>query len=166
MSDIAREVRKGRSTLYYYFNNKKEVFDAVILEDTTAIFSAASVRTSEWVSFKENLLAYNHAKLEGISVLIERYTRIVADIRENPALILSIKKQLDAKEVSVFKQLLVWGIARKDIAELNSKDLDYLTTTLVTALSSMEQELFLHGRIEDMVVRLEWLTTILGKGLK
>ena len=31
MEDIAREAGKGKSTLYYYYQSKEEIFDAVVI---------------------------------------------------------------------------------------------------------------------------------------
>src|SRR5688572_33260146 len=36
MEDIARQVGKSKSALYYYYKTKEEIFEAVILNDITA----------------------------------------------------------------------------------------------------------------------------------
>lgn len=166
MQDIAREVGKGRSTLYYYFKNKQEVFEAVVLFEFSTIYNKASAGMSKSKSLSQNLLEYNDIKLREVIKLLLVYSSLLDDIRENPKLIHDVKRLLDANETSLFKQLLFWGVLNKDIGEMPVHDMDYLAKSMVTALSSLELELLLYGSVEDMIGRLEWLITILVKGLK
>lgn len=47
MEDIAREVGKGKSTLYYYFKNKEEVFESVLRYEFDTLKSQISNVLSE-----------------------------------------------------------------------------------------------------------------------
>lgn len=38
MEDIAKAMGKGKSTLYYYYNNKEEIFDAVVMKEMWEVF--------------------------------------------------------------------------------------------------------------------------------
>ena len=41
MEDIARSMGKGKSTLYYYYCSKEQIFDAVISKEMTEVFNDA-----------------------------------------------------------------------------------------------------------------------------
>lgn len=166
MGDIAKAAGKGRSTLYYYFSQKQDIFDAVIQEETLSVLRAAAKTVSKGQAFNDNLLSYNRSKLEGLRLKIKLYPSLLADIRENPGLITQTRKLLNQEQKGVFMQLLFWGVMNRDIAEMEAKDIDYLAGTLVTALSSLEQEVFFYGKAEDLINRLGWLVSILAKGLR
>lgn len=166
MQDIAKIVGKGRSTIYYYFKNKQEVFEAVVIFEFSTIYDKASAEMTKSKTFSQNLLEYNNLKLKEVIKLLKVYSSLLDDMRENPKLIHDVKRLLDANEASLFKQLLFWGVLNKDIGEMPVHEMDYLAQSLVTALSSLELELLLYGSIDDMIPRLEWLITILVKGLK
>lgn len=166
MGDIAKAAGKGRSTLYYYFSQKQDIFDAVIQEETLSVLRAAAKTVSKGQAFNDNLLSYNRSKLEGLRLKIKLYPSLLADIRENPGLITQTRKLLNQEQKGVFMQLLFWGVMNRDIAEMEAKDIDYLAGTLVTALSSLEQEVFFYGKAEDLINRLSWLVSILAKGLR
>ena len=42
LKDIAKEVKLGRSTLYLYFENKEELFFAVVLRGTRILYNSFS----------------------------------------------------------------------------------------------------------------------------
>ena len=67
MNDIADAAGKGRSTLYYYFNNKYEVFEQVAIEEYSAILKPAEMQIKKSKSLSENLVLYNRCKLLGAS---------------------------------------------------------------------------------------------------
>jgi len=42
MEDIAKAMGKGKSTLYYYFCSKEDIFDAVILKEMGKVFNSVA----------------------------------------------------------------------------------------------------------------------------
>ena len=166
MDDIAKAVHKSRSTLYYYFKNKQEVFMAIVMEESGNVFSAARKSITEDQTFVWNLKEYLTVKLTMLSDMLAAYHNLAADIRDNKEFFTGMRSQAIAEELAIFKLILKWGIQNNDITSLEEKDLDFLALTLVTAFSSLEQEVIMYGSLADITSRLDWLITILAKGLK
>ena len=53
MEDIAREVGKGKSSLYYYFPSKYEIFEAVVDQETRELFALAQGAIDTKITAKE-----------------------------------------------------------------------------------------------------------------
>ena len=44
MEDIAKSMGRGKSTLYYYYKSKEEIFEAVIMQEIDEVFERIDVR--------------------------------------------------------------------------------------------------------------------------
>ncbi|MEH6408672.1 MAG: helix-turn-helix domain-containing protein [Leeuwenhoekiella sp.] len=166
MDDIAKTSGKGRSTLYYYFKNKHDVFAVVALEEYIDIIGPATEAVSKDNSLYENIYTYNTLKLDRLKKKVKEYDHLMHDLRNDDDFFFKIFKIVTEKELVLFKQLLLWAVENKDIAHLSSDDLKYLSLAVVTALASLEKEFILYGAIDDMTSRTEWMIRLLIKGLQ
>jgi len=166
MDDIAKAANKGRSTLYYYFKNKHEVFEQVAEMEYLSIIEPAKAKIEKSNTIEENLRLYNEIKLKSLINKTQEYTFLLEDIKQNFNLAHSLFMKLRHIENRIFQETLTWAIEKKEIAPINQENMQFLAMTMVTAYSSLEKEMLLYGSIENMSVRLEWLVNILIKGLK
>ena len=166
MDDIAKAAKKGRSTLYYYFKNKHEVFEQVAEMEYLSIIEPAKAKIEKSNTIEENLRLYNEIKLKSLINKTQEYTFLLEDIKQNFNLAHSLFMKLRHIENRIFQETLTWAIEKKEIAPINQENMQFLAMTMVTAYSSLEKEMLLYGSIENMSVRLEWLVNILIKGLK
>ncbi|MEH6659940.1 helix-turn-helix domain-containing protein [Leeuwenhoekiella marinoflava] len=166
MDDIAKACGKGRSTLYYYFQNKKEVLEEVALEEYMTIIEPASKLVNASKTISENLLDYNSLKLKALNKKKEEYDHLFNDIKENPDFLHRISLIIRNKEMEMIKKCLGWAMDKKEIKNISNEDLDFLALAMVTAARSMEMEMLLYGSMDDMGNRLPWLINLLIKGLK
>lgn len=166
MDDISKASKKGRSTLYHYFKNKKEVFEAFATREFTRLMYDARDTTAEEFPIRENLFKYHSAKLTGIKGLMHQYSNILEDIRDQPDFFQVVDRMLLKQEADITKGIINWGIMKGEIADMKPDDLDFLATVLVTAFRSFEHEIAFYDRMVDLEDKLYWLTDILCKGLK
>ena len=166
MDDIAKTSGKGRSTLYYYFKNKHDVFAVVALEEYIDIIGPATEAVSKDNSLYDNIYTYNTLKLDRLKKKVKEYDHLMHDLRNDDDFFFKIFKIVTEKELVLFKQLLLWAVENNDIAHLSSDDLKYLSLAVVTALASLEKEFILYGAIDDMTSRTEWMIRLLIKGLQ
>jgi len=55
MEDIAHEAGKGKSTLYYYFKSKDEIFEFLIKNELNSILTKAKTTINQISTSKEKL---------------------------------------------------------------------------------------------------------------
>ena len=166
MQDISKAGKKGRTTLYYYFGNKTEVFDAVIEKLCLQIFDTCLAVIDPNASMSTNLEKFYTKKLQEIKSLTKKYHLVLEDLKQQPDLAAAKTRVLLEKEGSVLYKLIRWAIEKKEIAELTEADSRFLAETIVTAFKSFEQEIILFNRFPDMEAKLSWLSLIFCKGLK
>src|ERR1700760_1284909 len=63
MDDVAKAIGKGRSSLYYYYKSKDEIFDAVMLVEIREMLSAMTAAVEQANTAEEKLLGFCMAKL-------------------------------------------------------------------------------------------------------
>ncbi|WP_111307538.1 TetR/AcrR family transcriptional regulator [Confluentibacter sediminis] len=166
MDDIAKAANKGRSTLYYYFKNKHEVFEQVAELEYLSIIEPARTIIKPFQSLEENLKLYNEFKLKSLISKTTEYTFLLEDIRQNINLAYYLLRKLRQIETAIFENMLNWSLDKNEITAISSGEIQFLAIAMVTALNSLEKEMLLFGTIENMPVRLQWLISILIKGLK
>ena len=166
MDDIAKAANKGRSTLYYYFKNKHEVFEQVAEMEYLSIIEPAKAKIKKSNNIEENLRFYNEIKLKSLIDKTKEYTFLLEDIRQDFNIAHSLFIKLRHIENSIFQEILTWAIHKKEIAPINQENRQFLAMTMVTVYNSLEKEMLLYGIIENMSVRIDWLVNILIKGLK
>ncbi|PZP45764.1 MAG: TetR/AcrR family transcriptional regulator [Pseudopedobacter saltans] len=126
MADIATATQMGRSSLYYYFKNKEEVFFAIAEDEFSHILAKAKTKIKSNHSFYENFLAFNKERLNLLKNLSKVYDNLIKDIRANPAILYSMRNIKHIQECDAYRQMIVWGIKKHDIAPISSEDLNFL----------------------------------------
>jgi len=166
MADIAEAVNMGRSSLYYYFKNKEEVFTAVAGSEFSGILDKAQNKLKANNSFYDNFLAFNKERLTLLHNIQNDYDNLLDDIREHPGLLYILRNIHFDREFGIYKQMLQWAMRRRDIAPISADDLQFLITNMIYAFKGLEQEIFLFGKVEELTDRLEWVSSIISKGLQ
>lgn len=66
MEDIARSMGKGKSTLYYYYCSKEEIFDAVISKEMAEVFNEAKDAAEKAQSAEDKLRVFTITKIKAL----------------------------------------------------------------------------------------------------
>ncbi|VTR53589.1 TetR/AcrR family transcriptional regulator [Sphingobacterium thalpophilum] len=165
MQDISKACGKGRSTLYYYFDSKMAVFDAIAMYLCREVFTVAKASYNRNASLEHNLTGFLRAKLRQINLITKRFHLAFEDLKSDPALLLSKTRYMLDEEIALIREMIEVAISKKEIQSLEKKDVLFLSEMLVTTSRCFEQEVILFDRFPDFETRLAWLTSICVKGL-
>ncbi|GGE45888.1 TetR family transcriptional regulator [Pedobacter psychrotolerans] len=166
MHDISVASGMGRSSLYHYFGNKMEVFDAVSKKLLEQVFIAAKKEIDTESTMAVNVSKYELKKLEGIKAMSRKYHLALIDLKQDPALLLTKMRIIIHDETKMLNDLIDRAIDRKEILPLNIEDRRFLAETIVTVFRSFEQEILIFDRFPEMEAKLFWLVSIFHKGLQ
>jgi AcrR family transcriptional regulator len=162
INDIALAGGRGKSTLYYYFTSKEDIFKAVI--------------ESELVDLRENIIdEVNHAKdpqskikayvLTRINFLT-RYKNLYAAIREQSISRFSygesIRQKFDLMEVQLLTNILTDGIKK---GHFKIKEPEFAATGFIGALRGVQFHLLSPVKKKGFDKTLDSLLEILLFGL-
>jgi len=152
MEDIAKAMDRGKSTIYYYFKSKDEIFEAVIIKEADDVVYAILEAIKQKTTAEDKLKAYLTTFLEVIKVKLNLYEVFRNELLNSEDISLNQKNlripimQYNAREIQVVKEILLLGLDSKEFTTSISDDVDLIAYTLITALRSMAMDLTLNEK--------------------
>lgn len=112
MNDIAEASKKGRRTLYTYFNNKEEIYKAVIDKELDTILARLNVEFTKNeepdVKLKNLILAH----LDAVKDVVSRNGSLRADFFHDIFEVERKRRKIDVKELAMIRQIISEGIQK------------------------------------------------------
>lgn len=135
MNDIAVASQKGRRTLYTYFNNKNEVYQAVIESELEKVYQALQDVVSKDIPSDEKLLLFIETRLDAIKDVVFRNGTLRADFFRDIWRVQNVRKAFDKKEIQILRDILQKGL-EDDTLEM--PDVELTASILHHALRGIE----------------------------
>lgn len=142
MEDIAREAKKGKSTLYYYFESKEEIFDTVVMMSLGEVISKAMSATKDLKSAKEKIKQYTVTVLVDLKSYTSIYSIVHDEIRRNQSFIERIRKKFDAKEEEFIRGILLDGLQSGEFTSFDRNGLVAAAKAIVGIIHAQQLYLF------------------------
>lgn len=166
IEDIARAMKKGKSTLYYYYKSKDEIFEAVVTNEITGVFNEIRDAVEKCHSAEEKLRIYFLTAVHSIHDKILLYRILKKEMGENLKTIVALRYKMDLKEVLFIKEILKYGLKTKEFVTSIEKDIDLMAFAIVSALRSITLDLVVENRFPNWDKRITVLSDIFIRGLK
>ncbi|MFO8000055.1 MAG: helix-turn-helix domain-containing protein [Marinilabilia sp.] len=163
MEDIAQALRKGKSSLYYYFKNKEEIFQAVIeLEAELLERRLREVVISEY-SPRQKFHDYVIIRMETLREL-QNYQRAMRDETYSEYHFLDeVREESDRAEQEMLRSIMEEGVMKEDF---DIKNLRLAAIGVSTALRGLELPLFRGiDNFDDFRLQLDNILNILFYGI-
>ncbi len=135
MEDIARALRMGKSSIYYYFKGKEEIFQAVVDREANLLRVKVKEILESGLPVTEKLRSYVKMRMDLIKQLSNYMEILKNDDLMNLELTEKFRKKYDDEEITIVKQMLEEGINRN---EFKVKDLNLSALAIVTAMKGLE----------------------------
>jgi AcrR family transcriptional regulator len=162
MDEIALAAHKAKSSLYYYFSSKEEVFQAVIEMEALTLRGNLSIAVNALNDPPGKLKAYISARMQSLEQLSNFYDAIHNEQLAHFDFISRIRQKQDKEEVVMMQNILIDGVARK-IFQI--EDTELAAIAIVIAIKGLEIPLLTTNRIENIELHLNHLLDILLYGL-
>lgn len=166
MEDIARSLGKGKSTLYYYYTNKEEIFDAVVLKEMWEVFEVTKGAVEEAHTAPHKLKAFAITKIEALKQKSNLYQIVTGEVKESHRCFESARKEYHQQEMRLVTSILKYGINTGEFNEEIEQDIDVLSVVLVSAFAGLGRDLFTQNQFSGIESRIESIVNILVNGLK
>jgi AcrR family transcriptional regulator len=137
LDDIANAVRKGKSSLYYYFSSKEDLFQAVIAKEVDILKQALEKVVFRSMDPEEKLREYILTKLTTFRELANLYNALENDVTAI-GFIDQIKEKNEKDEIRMIKRILIEGVRRE---KFNIDDLNLTAIGITTAIKGLEMPL-------------------------
>jgi AcrR family transcriptional regulator len=162
MEDIARESGRGKSTLYYYFKNKDEIFEICLTTEMDAIVGRAQDSINDSDPSRKRLSKYVATRLIEIQKTASVYPLISGELRANKEFIDRMLKKLVDREMVLFRRILVDGINRGEYKFLTMAKIDKAASALVSMVHGLTLQLFTE---DDDAEKIEIISQLITEGL-
>lgn len=113
MNDIAEASKKGRRTLYTYFNNKEEIYKAVINKELEQVLDSLYLVSIENVAPDIKLTNHIITHLDAIKLVVTRNGSLRGDFFHDIYEVERTRRKVDVREIALIKDILIEGIESK-----------------------------------------------------
>ncbi len=162
MEEIAMATRKGKSSIYYYFKSKEDIFRAVVEKEAEELKRDLADAVEKVEDPIDQLKTYLLFRTHKLKTLTNFYTALKSDYLSHLEFIERIRSEYDQDEINLVKNILQSGMERNEFV---IDDPELAAVAIATAMKGLEIPLFIkkeHGNIED---RLDNLINFLFYGL-
>ena len=163
VDDIAQALRKGKSSIYYYFKSKEDIFKAVVDKEADALREKINIILTSDMGVIDKVKAYVNTRMQAVQVMANYYTLVNERDVNNLDLVEKLRAKYDTEEVSLIKSLLSEGVEQN---VFYVKDIDLSAVVLLTAMKGLEVPLFLeHSRTDSLETILNDMLDMLFYGI-
>jgi len=163
LDDIAREARKGKSTIYYYFKSKDEIFKAVIDAEAEIRAKAIEAQISQIEDPKLKLKTYIYVRMQTLKMVANYYEAIKNDLLDNLYFVNSFRSDHFEEEINRIQSMLREGI---DLKIFTIENPLLTARTIVTILHGFEVPLILKNLSdEELQKSIDEMLNILFYGI-
>lgn len=166
MEDIARAAGKGKSSLYYYYTSKDDIFNMMVQEDMDDVFAQVSFGVAQAATAEEKLKAFSNTKIKALHQKVSLYGIVFGEISENPQLVKRLKKDYEAKELELLKSILRFGIEHNEFKKVSNEDLDHLCFIMLSSIRGIEIGVLEECPMKKISDRLDFVRNLLCHGIK
>ncbi len=140
MDDIAKSVGMAKSSLYYYFKNKDDVFESVLAREMDLMRIAVDAEVREKTTLEDKLITHNISFQEQV-LKRENLYRIVKSKESNPVFDQNLQR-IVKREVEYVKKLVTYGMVSGEITSIQEDEVGDFAELMVAALFGMVQYVF------------------------
>ena len=145
MNDIAVASKKGRRTLYTYFKSKEDIYMAVVESELEMLSDAMEQVAKKDITPDEKILKLIETHLDSIKMVVYRNGTLRAGFFRNIWRVEAVRKNFDAKEIKLFKQVLAEG---KDKGIFNIDNVDIIADIVHYCIKGIEVP-YIRGQIAE-----------------
>ncbi len=162
MDEIAQSVRKGKSSIYYYFTSKEEIYKAVIEKEAVILRNEIHDALSNIHDPVEKVKIYVTVRMKTFIALVNFYEAIKNEFLTNLDFINKIREKYDKDEMLLVEGFLKEGVLQN---KFNIDNTELAAIAIVTALKGLEIPLFKYNNQINLDDRIHHLLNILFFGI-
>lgn len=138
MEDIAVAAGKGKSTLYYYFPSKSEIFEAVIEEEMKNMVKRLRLAINDATSGRDKLKAFGSTHICSIIEFINLDRILRNEIIDSMRALHKIRVSFEKIQIKMINEIIEGGIQSGEFHEIPEDDIRKFAFLTVTAFRGLQ----------------------------
>ena len=154
MEKIAGEAGMGKSSLYYYFISKEELFEAVVEREAEHLKNEIIRATKNITDPYRRMKMYVIARMKAFNESINLYTAVKTNYLDHLPFIEKVRIKYDKEEMKMVESILKDGVRNNRFKLVNT---ELATVAIVTAIKGLEYNIVIRdgpARLEQQVEQL------------
>ncbi|HYQ56793.1 MAG TPA: TetR/AcrR family transcriptional regulator [Draconibacterium sp.] len=163
MDDIAFAAGKGKSSLYYYFKNKEEVFEAVVAHEADILVNEINLSINASTSAIDKLRNYVTTRMKRFVQRGNLTTALNDNFLATFSFIEKIRNNYRDFEVEMIAKIIEEGIQKKEFKPI---DAEFTAEAILTCMIGFEVPLLTKSQaVEDSVVKINSVINMFLHGI-
>jgi AcrR family transcriptional regulator len=162
MDEVAKALKIGKSSIYYYFKSKEEIFEAVVLNEANILRNELTTAIKSVESPVEKMEKYVFVRMKAFEKLSNYYNAIFDKNLDHFEFIERIREKYDREEIAILRLILYDGVRKRVFKVENS---EYTALAIQTTLKGLEVPLFWKKREINIDNRLKAILGVLFNGI-
>jgi AcrR family transcriptional regulator len=167
MDDIAREVGKGKSTLYYYYESKEDVFYAVVSKEKDEVVESVKKSIKDIKNASDKLKAFFITHFKELRHKMNLYSVILhGNVKKHMDLFYKIQKESLNSDVEILKKILFQGIKDGEFKNIKENDCESISMSIMMMVQGLDSNIVFGSEMLKETLKMEGAVDIFIKGLK
>ncbi len=162
VDEIAAAARKAKSSIYYYFKSKEDIFEAVIEKEASSIREEVLKIINSTIEPVDKIKQYVLIRMKGLTELVNFNDAYRNQYFDHLPFIEKIREKYDKEEIGLIAGILNEGVAK---GRFLIKDTNLTSIAIVTAMKGLEMPLFINTENYELENRVNSLLDILFYGI-
>lgn len=163
MDDIAKKAHMGKSSLYYYFKSKEEVFEGVIRKDSQLFKNKLTVAVGNGNSPQEKIRNYVVTRMIHLKELSNYYTTLTEEYLDHYTFVENARREFVDYEISTLSSILEDGVNQGLFTIENT---EITARNFAICLKGLEYPFFTNNFESDIEKESSQMLNILFKGIE
>ena len=165
MDDISKAVGKSRTSIYYYYKNREEVFQAVLDNLIKEVIGEIDAGMSAQKSFQEKIYEFCIVKVKTSQERASFFRAIEAgmDAEERSKHITDAHNRMMEAEKNLLLKVFSAGITQNEIPEVSVKEQETVIFILLSSIRGIRREMVLKNTFDDLNAAVKTLTSMVVK---
>ena len=166
MEDIARSMGKAKSSLYYYYPSKEDIFEAVLYAEMDELLEQIHREMSKASSSKQKLISYCRCRLEKLSQLCNLSDALKSEIAELHCVMADLKNKFDTTHVELVKGILEEGVSNGEFKKINDDNIELIAYLMVSSFRGLAVPLMVgQNRSPKLDLQIDSIVDIMVEGI-
>ena len=162
MDEIAKALNIGKSSIYYYFESKEDIFESVLLQEANILRNELTTAIKSVESPIDKMKNYVFVRMKSFEKLSNYYNAIFDKNLSHFDFVESIREKYDREELAILRLILYDGARKKVFNVVNS---EYTALAVQTTLKGLEVPLFWKKKEVNIENRLNAILDVLFNGI-
>ena len=170
MDDVAKAIGKGRSSIYYYYKSKDEIFDAVFAKEINDMITIVQRAVNDATTAEDKIMAFCVSKLQVQQEKQAFFSTLDVGMDADQFSQFSQTKikhhdQIIKLETGLLEQIFAFGMQHGQIKKMTRPEQKQTIFVLLCGLHGIKREVRLLGNYDQMKPIMKTFTNVIMHGI-